>query len=57
MRLKELMEPGTFLYFLDQEMINLWDIDKSKTVLIRKASKKGLGLGTKVVKTLQGLLM
>lgn len=29
-RLNEVIEPGRFLYFLEKEAINLWEIDRSK---------------------------
>lgn len=45
-----MIEPGTFLYFVDKEAIHLWEIDRTKKVLIRKESKQGLGLGSELVK-------
>lgn len=46
MILKEMIEPDTFLYFLDKETMNWWktDMTKKKLVFTRKESNEGLGI-------------
>lgn len=36
-----MIEPDTFLYFVDREAIHMWEFDRTKKVLIRKESKEG----------------
>lgn len=52
-----MIEPGTFLYFVDTEAIHMWEFDRTKKVLIRKESKQGLDLDSELVKALQHLFI